>query len=70
MTEKDFQIVANALRVSIGVPSTGRRIGQARINTILSFADALEREYPNFNRDKFIVACTVEQTYLSAGRRT
>lgn len=63
MTKKDFEVVAHALRVAIGIPSSGGRIGQKRINTILSFADALDREYHNFDRDRFFVACTTGGEY-------
>lgn len=54
MTRKDYKVVATGL-VMATVPAEHLR------TMALYMADELEREYDNFNRDKFLKACGVSE---------
>ncbi len=52
MTKKDFKFIADALRVSKITTPQGQRETVDHVTIV--FADELQANFPNFNRDKFI----------------
>jgi len=60
MTRKDYELLADAIRVSINLnkfhPQYEQRLSAIE-SVIFELADRLVRENPRFNRDRFEKAC-------------
>lgn len=62
MSRKDYELIAAALREQVDAwPASGGEVVNlviaVLVNTIESFADALEKDNPRFNRERFLSAC-------------
>ena len=63
MTKKDYELLAEAIRGSLleSVWSASKiNYAEQHKVTAKHVADALERDNPLFNRDKFVAACGVQ----------
>ena len=59
MTRKDYELIAKAIKTQVELSRTFDEKGEelAVLNIARDLADALTRENPRFDRDRFMVAC-------------
>lgn len=56
MTKKHFQFIADTLNT---LPTFNATLRAQKLSAVKTFADALAKEYPKFDRDIFLQACGV-----------
>lgn len=72
MTKKDYELIARAVAVSLDAVQTSELYTpeEAIRLTILVLMDALERENPRFDRQKFATQATATANRIKAWRET
>ncbi len=73
MTRKDYELLADAIRVSINLnkfhPQYEQRLSAIE-SVIFELADRLVSENPRFDRHRFLVACGTKEPTHRRGSRT
>lgn len=58
MTRKDFQFIADVIKA---MPSHSVSLRAQRESCARAFADALPATNPNFNKERFLKACGIDE---------